>query len=243
MKIIVAGYGFVGRAHHELLKDKYEIIIHDPALGYDANGKIADAVIICVSTPARHDGACEMANVYEAIEAAPNVPILIKSTISPEGWDMLMDVFPERTIAFSPEFLRAASAVDDLRDMNRLLIGGEGVNVWAKVFNIDTEVADPKELILAKYFRNSFLATKVAFFNQMYDLCKALGIEYKAVAHYTGMDERIGYSHTTVTEERGFGGHCFPKDAAAIVKTSQRDNVDLSLIKEAIRYNKSIRSE
>lgn len=243
MKIIIAGYGFVGRAHHELLKDKHEIIIHDPALGYDANGKIADAVIICVSTPARHDGACEMANVYEAIEAAPNVPILIKSTISPEGWDMLMDVFPERTIAFSPEFLRAASAVEDLQNMNRLLIGGDGVNTWAKIFNVDVEVADPKELILAKYFRNSFLATKVAFFNQMYDLCKALGIEYKAVAHYTGMDERIGHSHTSVTEQRGFGGHCFPKDTAAIVKTGQRDNVDLSLIKEAIRYNKSIRSE
>lgn len=243
MKIIIAGYGFVGRAHHELLKDKHEIIIHDPELGYDANGRIAEAVIVCVSTPARHDGSCEMKNVYEAIDAAPNVPILIKSTISPEGWDMLMDVFPERTIAFSPEFLRAASAVDDLRSMNRLLIGGEGVNVWAKIFNIDTEVADPKELILAKYFRNSFLATKVAFFNQMYDLCKALGVEYKAVAYYTGMDERIGHSHTAVTEERGFGGHCFPKDTAAIVKTGQRDNVDLSLIKEAIRYNKSIRFE
>lgn len=241
MKILIAGYGFVGRAHHELLKNQHEIIIHDPALGYDANGSIADAVIICVSTPQRPDGACEMKNVYEAIEAAPDVPILIKSTISVEGWDMLVEAFPNRMLNFSPEFLRAASAVEDLQNMDLMLIGGTSCNFWAKVFNISCEVADPRELILTKYARNSFLALKVAFFNQMYDLCKELGIEYDAVAHYTGMDKRIGNSHTAITEERGFGGHCFPKDTAALVKTAQKNNVNLSILIEAMNYNDQIR--
>ena len=241
MKITIAGYGFVGRAHEAVLKDKHDITIVDPAFNSTVIPKDTDAVIICVSTPAHESGACNINNVYEVIEASPDVPILIKSTISVEGWDMLVESFPNRRIAFSPEFLRAASAVEDLKNMDLMLIGGTSCTVWRDVFNVNVEVADARELILAKYARNSFLALKVAFFNQMYDLCDALDIEYAAVAHYTGMDERIGYSHTYITEERGFGGHCFPKDTSAIVRTGERNGVELSLIKQAIKYNNSIR--
>jgi UDPglucose 6-dehydrogenase len=242
MRILIAGYGMVGKAHHELLKERHDIEIYDPALGYK-HLKAPDAIIVCVSTPPRKDGACEMKNVYEVIESAADVPILIKSTISVEGWDMLVDAFPNKQISFSPEFLRAASALEDLQNTEVLLVGGTNECFWGNVFGIGIEIADPKELILAKYARNSFLALKVAFFNQMYDLCDALDIEYSAVAHYTTMDERIGDSHSFITEERGFGGHCFPKDAAAIVKTAQRNNIELSLIQEAIKYNTNIRKD
>jgi len=241
MKIGIAGYGFVGKAHAAVLKNKHDIVVSDPALGFEADFADVDAVIVCVSTPPRPDGSCHMDNVYEVIEAAPDVPILIKSTISVEGWQMLVDAFPNRMLNFSPEFLRAASAVEDLRAMDLMLIGGTSCNFWAKVFNVSCEIAEPEELILAKYARNSFLALKVAFFNQMYDLCDALDVEYAAVAHYTGMDLRITESHTQVTKERGFGGHCFPKDTSALIQTAQRDNVDLSILKEAIEYNNKVR--
>jgi len=122
-----------------------------------------------------------------------------------------------------------------------MLIGGTSCTVWRDVFNVNVEVADARELILAKYARNSFLALKVAFFNQMYDLCDALDIEYAAVAHYTTMDPRIGDSHSFITEERGYGGHCFPKDTAALIRTAARENVDLSILKEASIYNAKIR--
>jgi UDPglucose 6-dehydrogenase len=181
--------------------------------------------------------------VYEVIEAAPDVPILIKSTISVEGWQMLVDIFPNRMLNFSPEFLRAESALEDLKNTDILLIGGNSVRFWGDVFGIGIEIADPEELILAKYARNSFLALKVAFFNQMYDLCDALNIEYAAVAHYTTMDPRIGDSHSVVTDERGFGGHCFPKDVQALIRTAQRDNVDLSILRTAIQYNNTIRNK
>ena len=240
MKILIAGYGMVGKAHHELLKEQHDIEIYDPALGYKYL-KTPDAVIVCVSTPPRKDGACEMKNVYEVIETSPDVPILIKSTISVEGWDMLVDAFPNKQIAFSPEFLRAASAVEDLQNMDLMLIGGDDACFWRDVFNVNVEIAEPRELILAKYARNSFLALKVAFFNQMYDLCDALDVEYSAVAHYTTMDERIGDSHSFITEERGFGGHCFPKDINALVKTAQRNNVELSILQKAVEYNRRIR--
>ena len=240
MKITIAGYGFVGKAHYELLKDKHDITIYDPELGYKDFGN-PEAVIVCVSTPQRPDGSCHMDNVYEVVEVAPDVPILIKSTISVEGWQMLVDAFPNRILNFSPEFLRAASAVEDLRAMDLMLIGGTSCNFWAKVFDVSCEIAEPEQLILAKYARNSFLALKVAFFNQMYDLCDALDVEYAAVAHYTTMDPRIGDSHSFISEERGYGGHCFPKDIAALIKTAQRDNVELSILKEAVEYNRRIR--
>jgi len=230
----------VGKAHHELLKEQHDIEIYDPALGYK-HLKTPDAVIVCVSTPPRKDGACEMKNVFDVIETTPDVPILIKSTISVEGWDMLVDAFPNRMLNFSPEFLRAASAVEDLQNTDSILVGGSDPSFWGKVFNLPVEIAEARELILAKYARNSFLALKVAFFNQMYDLCDALDVEYSAVAHYTTMDERIGDSHSFITEERGFGGHCFPKDINALVKTAQRNNVELSILKETVEYNRRIR--
>ena len=240
MKITIAGHGFVGKAHYELLKDKHDIQIYDPRLGYTDFGD-PEAVIVCVATPPNAGGGCKMDNVFDVIELAPDVPILIKSTISVEGWKMLVDTFPNRMLNFSPEFLREASWLEDIKNMNLMLIGGTSCSFWSNVFGVDIEIAEPEELILAKYARNSFLALKVAFFNQMYDLCDKLDIEYSAVAHYTGMDPRIGDSHTKVTEQRGFGGHCFPKDTSALVKTAQRDNVELSILQEAIAYNKRIR--
>lgn len=245
MKLTVAGYGFVGKAHVELLKDKHTITIVDPAFPeYSQRVPLdSEAVIICVSTPMHESGACNINNVYNVIADSPNVPILIKSTISAEGWDTLKEMFPNHNINFSPEFLRAASAVEDLKNTDTILVGGNDPCFWGKVFNLPVEIAlEPKELILAKYARNSFLALKVAYFNQLYDLCEALGIEYDAVAHYTTMDPRIGDSHSFISEERGFGGHCFPKDIAALVKTAQRNNVELSIIQTAIEYNNKIRN-
>ena len=246
MRIGIAGYGFVGQAHVAALADYHEILISDPALGHYADLKHADAIIVCVSTPQHETGACNINNVYEVIEAAPDVPILIKSTISLEGWRELRHLLPDAELTFSPEFLRAESALDDFKNSKHFLMGGDNTGFWAQLFidamgKIDIEVAEVEELILAKYFRNAFLATKVAFFNEIYDLCDKLDVEYSAVAHYTGMDERIGYSHTYITEERGFGGHCFPKDTSAIVRTGERNGVELSLIKQAIKYNSSIR--
>ena len=250
MNILIAGYGFVGQAHRAALEDKFNVVIHDPALGYNANYQQVDAVVVCVSTPSRSDGSCDMKNVFDVINQSPNVPILIRSTISIEGWQAIREQYPDHKLAFSPEFLRAANAVEDFFNTRHIYMGGDEVGFWHAVFRVafddptfTTEVAVVEELILAKYFRNGFLATKVAFFNQVYDLCSATGINYDIVRHLVAEDARIGHSHTEVTNVRGFGGHCFPKDAAALLQTADLVNADLSLIKEAVNYNCRIRKE
>lgn len=247
MKIIIAGYGFVGRAHEAILKSKHNVHVYDPYLGYTEIPKDADAMIVCVSTPPRPDGSCETANVRDVIELIPNIPVLIKSTISLEGWETINAAFGSR-LAFSPEFLRAATAEEDFRNTKHLYFGGANLDLWINIFSevfedLSATVKNVEELILIKYFRNSFLATKVAFFNQIYDLCKNANIDYDSVAQGVADDARIGSSHIQVTDNRGFGGHCFPKDTSAVVKTGQHYNTDLSLISEAIRYNRRIRKD
>src|SRR6056300_1342349 len=241
MKILICGAGFVGKAHALAFGFNNEVHMYDPAYDmYKERLANPDAVIIAVSTPMADDFSCYMDNVYDAIENVEddNVPILIKSTISIEGWRLINRAFPNKKITFSPEFLRAAHAYEDFKNQEVIYIGGGDLKFWAKLLSEKLgaiiEFAEPEELILAKYFRNSFLATKVAFFNQIYDLCEKLNIEYSAVANYVTEDPRIGDSHTLITKERGFGGHCFPKDTAAIFRTAQDFKVHLSLINEAI---------
>ena len=247
MKITIAGYGFVGQAYASLLGKTNNIVIVDPAFP-ENDIKIpndTDAVIICVSTPQADDGSCDMSSVLDVIQQSPNVPILIKSTISLEGWKEIK----QSHIAFSPEFLRAKTAWQDLINAKEILIGGGNINFWTNLFKdssfkpINVLTMSVEELILIKYFRNSFLSTKVSFFNQIYDLCEATGIDYKNVKQGIAMDTRIGNSHTDVNTSRGYGGHCFPKDVQAILETAKANNVNLSLIKQSQQYNNTVRKE
>ena len=246
MKIGIAGYGFVGMAHELIFKDYHDVLISDPDKGHYADLSHADAIIVCVSTPARADGSCEMANVFNVIEAAPDVPILIKSTISVEGWHSIREAFKNRSLTFSPEFLRAAHWKTDAIENKEHYFGGDSCNYWSDLFlralgQINVTVTGPAELVAAKALRNSFLALKVSFFNQVYDYCEAHGLDYNDVARGIGDDRRIGMSHTTITEQRGFGGHCFPKDVRATIKSGQAYNARLTLLEEADAYNKTIR--
>ena len=246
MKIGIAGYGFVGKAHELVLKDYHDLIIYDPALGHYGDLRHADAIIVCVSTPQGSHGGCHMDNVYCIVEDNPNVPILIKSTISVEGWKMLQHVFPHTDIAFSPEFLRAAHWETDTQLQDKIYVGGKNTGFWADVFitalgKIDVDIAGAQELITAKVVRNSFLALKVSFFNQVYDYCKAHNIDYNSVADVVGDDSRITKSHTQITEERGFGGHCFPKDVTAFITSAKQKGVELSILDTVTNYNSKIR--
>lgn len=249
MNITIAGYGFVGRAYEKFILDNfhdYQLTISDPAYKEYSQGipNNSNAIVVCVATPQQDDGSCYMGHVKEVIQASPNVPILIKSTISLEGWRELKNLFPDYDISFSPEFLRQDSWEKDIDSMKSILIGGERVGFWSKIFkNIECVESCPEALIMTKYAKNNFLALKVSFFNQLYDLCLKMGIDYEEVRKHTTTDTRIGESHSFVTDQRGFGGHCFPKDTSALVRTSEKYGKFFSLMYEARLYNDSIRKK
>ncbi len=92
--------------------------------------------------------------------------------------------------------------------------------------------------------KESYLALKVTFFNQVYDYCAGEGVDFERVRELITDDSRIGDSHSSVTKERGFGGHCFPKDVLATVRSSVISaNTRFTLLEEALNYNDSIRSK
>lgn len=249
MKIGIAGYGFVGKAQALVIteSEQYDILISDPRLNLNDDLSRADAVIIAVATPPADDGSCDVFNVFDVVSSLPiDMPILIKSTMSVEGWDLLVKTFPKHRLCFSPEFLREASWQEDAFAED-LYLGGD-TSFWETYYsnvlkNAKVCIREPRELIAGKAFRNSFLATKVAFFNQIYDYCQAYGLDYYTVRQTIADDERIGYSHTDITEQRGFGGHCFPKDSMATTVSAKRRHLNLTILEEAIEYNNSVRKE
>ena len=121
MKLTLIGYGFVGKAVYEVLKDYHEVKVVDPEYNDNVIDNDSDGYVICVPTPATVTGACNMTIVETVIKACPSdKPILIKSTISLEGWRK--DLKPQnKEITFSPEFLTAANANEDFKNQITLL--------------------------------------------------------------------------------------------------------------------------
>jgi UDPglucose 6-dehydrogenase len=249
--IVIAGYGFVGKAHYEVFKTHYDLEVVDPAY---KSVKISDvenleAVICCVGTPQNEDGSCDGSYIFQVLEDTPaNVPVLIKSTLSLDIWNEIANRYSNRKIAFSPEFLRAASATDDLLNSTMFIVSGNGVDFWRKFYKkrfpkAKVHLYSAEEAILIKYFRNSYLATKVSFFNQVYDFCEKYDVNFDCVRQGICDDGRIGHSHSFVDPDnaRGWNGMCFPKDTAALLSMANKKTVSLSLLSEAVDYNKKIR--
>jgi UDPglucose 6-dehydrogenase len=105
-------------------------------------------------------------------------------------------------------------------------------------------LTDSTEAEMVKYLTNNFLSVKVAFANEMYDLCSTLNVDYNDVIDMAIYDERLGKSHWSVPGpdgDFGFGGHCFPKDLAAILSvTKEHDTVD-NVLRAAQATNNSVR--
>ena len=249
MTLTLIGYGFVGKAVYNSLNQANNIIVVDPKYN-DNQIEDTDGYIICVPTPLSYDGSCNMKYVFDVIEQIPdNKPILIKSTISLEGWNKIKYWYPDKQISFSPEFLVATQANEDFANQTSMLIGGDNYIFWTEVFKksfpeISFYIDKVETLILTKYARNCFLATKVAFFNDLYKLAEAAGVDYHNLRRLTAMDDRIGPSHTQVPGpdgEFGFGGACFPKDTRALVKTARHYNQNMTVLKSAIRQNSEVR--
>lgn len=248
--MIIAGYGFVGKAHELLFKHQFNIDIHDPPLDKHGDFDKTDAVVICVPTPALANGGCDIGAVYDVISRCKeSTPILIKSTIHLQGWQYLKETFPNHRLCFSPEFLRAANFMNDIKNLDSVILSGD-TDFWYDQFSYNfpqmkVHIVDPEEAITIKYFRNAFLATKVSFFNEIYDFCGAYGIDFEQVKNGIIADERIGPSHSHVWPEdgiRGWGGMCFPKDTQALLKMAAEKDINLNTLSAAVYYNTKLKN-
>lgn len=254
MKIIVAGYGFVGKAVKTAFKKKHTVDVVDPKY---TDNRIeqhidADGLIVCVGTPSDKQGSCDVTNILNVLDQTPlHIPVMIKSTVTPDKTQMILEKYPDHSIVFSPEFLRAATAEEDFLSQKHIIIGGDDpLDFWQLLFketlpNLKIiHRCTEQEACLIKYAVNSFLATKVSFFNHIYDICEHAGLDFDIVRQLVCQDSRIGTGHSMVPGldgERGWGGHCFPKDTQALILYVRSLGQQFDLLESAVEYNKRIK--
>jgi UDPglucose 6-dehydrogenase len=254
MKIIIAGYGFVGKAVASVLQTKHELVIIDPK--YNDN-KItdhvdADGIIICVSTPTEENGICNVNNIASVLDHVPFfMPVMIKSTLTPPNVQGFRQVYENHSIVYSPEFLRANTANADFANQKYIIIGGDDPEgFWHELFTSTLPnckmvlQCSEEEACMIKYSINCFLALKASYFNQIADICDNNKMDYDIVRHIITQDSRIGASHTLVPGpdgQRGWGGACFPKDTEAFLQWTKTIGMPATLVESSIQYNNKVR--
>src|SRR3954468_14164561 len=216
----------------------------------------ADAVFIAVGTPSRRgDGHADLSYVQAAArEIAGAVSgftvVVTKSTVPVGTGDeverIIREVRPDADVLVvsNPEFLREGAAIRDFKHPDRIVIGGDEPRARA----VMTELYRPLYLNAApilftsrrtaeliKYAANAFLATKIAFINEMADLCEKVGGDVQQVARGIGLDNRIGSKFLHAGP--GFGGSCFPKDALALIKTAQDHGTSMRIVETVVTIN------
>ncbi|MBI5288948.1 MAG: hypothetical protein HY873_08240 [Chloroflexi bacterium] len=250
----IMGEGIVGGALRVYLEGKgHAVRLFDPPKGHDSIASLADAdiVFICVPTPYTPGYGFDDRHLLGAVTSLHgSKTVVIKSTVLPGTTEMLQDRIPQHRFLFNPEFLREATALDDFLRPDRQIVGctstsaGEAERVMKLLPRAPFErVCSASEAELAKYAANSFLAVKVSYANEMFDLCDRLRLDYDVVRDIVGADARIGDSHLQVLYDgyRGYGGKCLPKDSHALLDLAHSIGVDLHVLRAADHVNAMLR--
>lgn len=262
MSIGIIGNGFVGNAIYQNLKDKIQdLFVFDVDKSKSLNSYEqtinSDFVFICLPTPMKDKmgGECNLSYIDNFFESLPNdleSIFVIKSTVPIGTTKRLSEKRNDLKILHNPEFLTARNSVEDFNNADRNIIGGEiELSQKLELFysqyfpHIPTILVTSDESESIKYFSNTYLSVKVAYFNLMYDLCDKMGMDFEKVRSSVSLDKRIGESHTFVPGvdgDRGFGGTCFPKDLNALKYTLENNNLNTSILSEVWDYNMKIRN-
>lgn len=261
------GYGFVGKACHKVFEHNSVAVIIDPKYSnitvedlFEYNPAI---VFVAVNAPTLEDGRVDTSNIHNVLGRLVSInykgPVVIKSTVPPSELDMIFKMY-SLSLVYSPEFLRERHWEEDALKPSMIILAGEFdackqvenfymMHSHIKSDRVKYYITTPAEAALVKYAINAFLATKVVFFNQIYQLYKDMnnGHEpqwdtWQYMVKMIGNDSRIGYSHMQVpghNGEFGYGGSCFPKDIKAFI--GEDANNHLSLLREVELANTKLR--
>ena len=262
LKLAIIGYGFVGKATDQGFNKRVTKYIVDPLLNTsieELKDFKPEIVFICVPTPMNDDGSQD-ASIISSVtndlsKYCPKAIKVVKSTVLPSILDELRVL--DANLIYNPEFLREKHANYDFIKSDMIIFGGDR--------NVSTEVSkaylrhsrcetkehiftDLKTASLIKYAINTFLASKVIFFNELNSIFNKLETsdDWDTVINIISRDKRIGDSHMQVPGHdgrKGFGGACFPKDSLALIKFAKSLGVELNSLISTVRINNKIRSE
>jgi UDPglucose 6-dehydrogenase len=215
---------------------------------YDVISK-SDVTFIAVGTPPGEDGSADLQYVLAVAEQfgkqiVKKSVICTKSTV-PVGTadkvrNTILNVLKERNeniefeVVSNPEFLKEGTAIEDFMNPDRIVIGCDNSysqDIMKLVYEKYTDkiiFTSIKSAEMIKYASNSMLATRIAFMNELSNLCDKVGANIEDVAKGMGTDTRIGPKF--LNAGCGYGGSCFPKDVKALIQTGKENNVDLSIL-------------
>jgi UDPglucose 6-dehydrogenase len=219
-----------------------------------------DVLFVAVGTPARRDGSADLSAVFDvgrlvARHHGGRPKVVVQKSTAPVGtarrlWEEIRRQARRAHIevAANPEFLRQGSAIDTFMRPDRIVIGAETARaerllraIYRPLYLIETPMVvtglETAEII--KYAANAFLATKISFINEIANLCEASGADVQMVAQGIGLDGRIGRKFLHAGP--GYGGSCFPKDTAALVRFAREVGEPMHIVQAGLEVNRAQR--
>ena len=270
MKIGIIGVGVVGDATKEVFSRVHEIFPYDKyKQSYSSEKNLrtlaenSEIVFLCVPTPMKPSGEIDYSAVHESIgllesetrkakRGLEEILIVVRSTAVSGTTDDLAKKYSFR-FAFNPEFLREKHALQDMENTDRVIIGANTDEDYEKVLKVYKPIFPNAKYILVKrktaemikYCANVMLASQVALANELYQICKSVGVDYNAVKNAILLDERIGRNIDVPGPDGdfGFGGKCFPKDLNALIYLARENMCRPYLLEEIWRSNEKARTK
>lgn len=261
----IIGFGFVGKAiqHGFAQTTDFRIFDVNPLESvntFEETVNESDFIFVCVPTPTDFETGEQDISIVDSVvdRCAPflsgtNKVLVIKTTAIPGTTQRYIDKYPDMRIVFNPEFLTERTFRMDFLNQSRIILGGKAEDTKlveelylsrfpsTPIFHTSATGGE-----LVKYFCNCLFATKIAFLNEMYQYCEALGLDYNQIIAMVLADGRIANSHCDVPGhdgQLGFGGKCFPKDLNALIDLGKKIGVDAKLMKAAWEKNLEVRKD
>ena len=271
LNIGIIGIGYVGNAIKTLLeKNKHlysTINVHDKYKQINTFKDIlnTDIVFICLPTP--YDESFKNYNMIEIDNVINNLNnfdykglIIIKSTILPTYCTSKNNIFTNLKLFHNPEFLSAKTAVEDFENQTHIVIGYTDYskdkihiikNFYEELFSnrineITISITNCKVSGLMKLACNSFYATKIQFFTELYLLCEKMNLSFDEVKELMLKNNWINSQHTKIPghdKNISFGGACFPKDINALNEYMISNNTPNKVIGATIEERKEMRND
>jgi len=255
------GAGFVGGAVSSVFSEYTDVKIYDKdprrCLNSFDETINQEILIVALPTPTSSDGVVDPSILDEALfhinsNLDSEKPVIIKSTIPPEHLHRWQQTLDKCLIVMHPEFLTERLARLDLQQSNRLIFGTtnrEKIDSVERLFAfrfpqvaqywVTYEIAS-----YCKYITNCFFATKISFFNEIYQLCQACNISYDELIGLVLLDTRIGRSHFRAPGpdgQLGYGLSCLPKDTQGFINILREKNIVSKMVQAAWEKNLEVR--